>query len=83
MTQLAALLAVAAVNDYQVMLGAALTVGLPDDEQHIQRFLSSNCFGDHVSRAGLDVPTRELLTFAMLAALGGCEPSSNATSPPT
>ena len=28
MTQLAALLAVAAVNDYQVMLGAALTVGV-------------------------------------------------------
>ena len=46
----------------------------PDDEQHIQRFLSANCFGDHVARAGIDLPTRELLTFAMLAALGGCEP---------
>jgi 4-carboxymuconolactone decarboxylase len=46
----------------------------PPDEQHIQRWLSANCFGDHLTRTGLDVPTRELLTFAMLASLGGCEP---------
>jgi 4-carboxymuconolactone decarboxylase len=45
----------------------------PDDEQHVQRYLSANCFGDYVARAGIDVPTRELLTFAMLASLGGCE----------
>jgi 4-carboxymuconolactone decarboxylase len=60
------------------IVGAERVEGLyanaPDDEQHIQQFLSANCFGDHVSRTGLDVPTRELLTFAMLAALGGCEP---------
>jgi 4-carboxymuconolactone decarboxylase len=43
------------------------------DEQHIQRFLSANCFGDHLTRTGIDVPTREL-TFAMLVALGGCDP---------
>lgn len=46
----------------------------PADELHIQRFLSANCFGDHVTRNGLDVKARELLTFSMLAALGGCEP---------
>jgi 4-carboxymuconolactone decarboxylase len=46
----------------------------PADEQHIQRLLSANCFGDHVSRGGLDLATRELLTFSMLVALGGCEP---------
>ena len=46
----------------------------PDDLMHIQRFLSANCFGDHYTRAGVDVPTRELLTFAMLVSLGGCEP---------
>jgi 4-carboxymuconolactone decarboxylase len=46
----------------------------PADEQHIQRYLSGNCFGDHVSRAGLDLRTRELLTFAMLVSLGGCDP---------
>lgn len=46
----------------------------PDDEQHIQRLLSENCFGDHYTRGGLDLPTRELLTFAMLVAHGGCDP---------
>ena len=52
----------------------ALYASAPPDEQHIQRWLSANCFGDHLTRTGLDVPTRELLTFAMLASLGGCEP---------
>lgn len=46
----------------------------PDDQQHIQRFLSANCFGDHVARSGLDVPMRELLTFSFLVAHGGCDP---------
>jgi 4-carboxymuconolactone decarboxylase len=46
----------------------------PADALHFQRYLSGNCFGDHVSRAGLDLRTRELLTFAMLVSLGGCDP---------
>ena len=46
----------------------------PTDQAHIQRFLSANCFGDHYTRTGIDVPTRELLTFSMLVSLGGCEP---------
>lgn len=46
----------------------------PADELHIQRWLSSNCFGDHYTRGGLDVPTRELLTFVMLVAHGDCDP---------
>jgi 4-carboxymuconolactone decarboxylase len=46
----------------------------PTDQRHIQRFLSANCFGDHWTRSGLDTRTRELLTFSMLAALGGAEP---------
>lgn len=46
----------------------------PVDQTHIQRFLSANCFGDYYTRNGLDLRTRELLTFAILAALGGCEP---------
>ena len=33
----------------------------------------ANCFGDYVARSGLDLRTRELLTFAMLVALGGCD----------
>jgi 4-carboxymuconolactone decarboxylase len=45
----------------------------PTDQAHIQDFLSGNCFGDHWTRTGLDIPTRELLTFALLTALGGCE----------
>ena len=53
---------------------ALMYASAPADEQHIQRLLSANCFGDHVSRGGLDLATRELLTFSMLAALGGCEP---------
>ena len=37
-------------------------------------FLSANCFGDHYTRTGIDIKTRELLTFSMLVAMGGCEP---------
>ncbi|MEY9963474.1 4-carboxymuconolactone decarboxylase [Streptacidiphilus sp. MAP12-16] len=150
MTQLAAMIAIGAVAEYRVMLGAALTVGVtpvqakeivyqavpyagmarvfdflhatntvltehgvelpldgqstttpatraadglavqkkivgdqavdamyanaPADLRHIQELLSANCFGDHYTRTGIDVPTRELLTFAMLAALGGADP---------
>ena len=46
------------------------------DEAHFQRFLSANCFGDHYTRIGIDVRTRELLTFAMLISMGGCEPQA-------
>ena len=46
------------------------------DEAHFQRFLSANCFGDHYTRTGIDVRTRELLTFAMLISMGGSEPQA-------
>jgi 4-carboxymuconolactone decarboxylase len=46
----------------------------PKDELHIQKHLSANCFGDYYTRTGLDLKMRELLTFATLASLGGCEP---------
>jgi 4-carboxymuconolactone decarboxylase len=45
----------------------------PADQMHIQHFLSANCFGDHYTRTGIDVPARELLTLSMLVSLGGCE----------
>ena len=45
----------------------------PPDQPHIQHYLSANCFGDYLTRTGLDLKTRELLTLAMLASLGGCE----------
>ena len=50
----------------------------PEDQIHIQKYLSANCFGDYVTRNGLDVKTRELLTFSMLVSLGGCEPQVKA-----
>ena len=48
----------------------------PADELHIQHLLSANCFGDHYTRGGVDLKTRELLTFATLVSLGGCEPQA-------
>ena len=53
-----------------------LYASAPDDEGHFQRLLSTNCFGDYYTRGGIDVRTRELLTFAMLVSLGGCEPQA-------
>ena len=46
----------------------------PDGQKPVQRLLSANCFGDYQTRTGLDVKTRELLTFSILLSLGGCEP---------
>ena len=46
----------------------------PKNQVHIQRFLSDNCFGDFYTRNGLDVKTRELITFSILISQGGCEP---------
>jgi 4-carboxymuconolactone decarboxylase len=46
----------------------------PANQLHIQKYLSANCFGDYVARNGIDLQTRELLTFSMLLSLGGCEP---------
>jgi 4-carboxymuconolactone decarboxylase len=46
----------------------------PEDERHISRYLAVNCFGDYVSRKGLDLKTRELVTVCLLASQGGCEP---------
>ena len=45
----------------------------PEDLKHIQDYLSAYCFGDIYTRGGLDTPMRELLTFSVLCALGGCE----------
>jgi len=62
------------------IVGAEVVVAMyasaPADELHIQEYLSANCFGDHYTRTGLDLPTRELLTFAMLISMGGCEPQA-------
>ena len=46
----------------------------PANQIHIQKYLSANCFGDYLTRKGIGIRTRELLTFSMLLSLGGCEP---------
>lgn len=46
----------------------------PENQKHIQQYLSDNCFGDFLTRGVLDVKTRELVTFSLLVSLGGCEP---------
>ncbi len=45
----------------------------PENQIHIQKYLSANCFGDYYTRTGLDIGARELLTFSMLLSLGGCD----------
>ncbi len=51
----------------------AMYAAASEDVVHLQRYLSANCFGDYVARAGIDLKTRELLTFSMLVALGGAD----------
>lgn len=51
----------------------AMRAAAPENQKHMQDYLSANCFGDYVSRGGLDAKVRELLTFSMLLTLGGCE----------
>lgn len=48
----------------------------PENLKHIQNYLSAMCFGDFYTREGLDLKTRELLTFIMLISLGGAEPQA-------
>jgi 4-carboxymuconolactone decarboxylase len=45
----------------------------PEGQEHIQDYLSANCFGDYYTRTGLDIKTRELLTYSMLISMGGTE----------
>ena len=45
----------------------------PKDLLHIQEYLSANCFGDYITRNGLDIKTREMVTLSFLIVLGGTE----------
>lgn len=45
----------------------------PENQLHIQKYLSANCFGDYLTRSGLDIKTRELITYSMLISMGGAE----------
>ncbi|WP_233712827.1 MULTISPECIES: carboxymuconolactone decarboxylase family protein [unclassified Helicobacter] len=58
------------------LFGAAIDKGnasAPADVKHIRHFLSANCFGDYYTRSGLSLEFRELLTFVILASLGGAD----------
>lgn len=48
----------------------------PEELRHMQDYLSAHCFGDFYTRSGLDLPTRELITFCAICCLGGCEPQA-------
>ena len=45
----------------------------PQNQLPIQKYLSANCFGDYLTRSGLNIKTRELLTYSMLISMGGVE----------
>ncbi|MFV0559564.1 MAG: carboxymuconolactone decarboxylase family protein [Enterococcus sp.] len=46
----------------------------PKETQHINKWLTDNCFGDYYTRTGLNYRQREMITFCFLAAQGGCDP---------
>lgn len=52
----------------------AMRESASEDTRHIQDYLSAWCFGDFYTRGGIPIEQRELLTFCILCALGGCEP---------
>lgn len=56
----------------------AMRAAAPENQKNIQDYLSAYCFGDFYTRKGLSIPERELLTFAILCAQGGCEPQVKA-----
>lgn len=73
---LGSLIASQSQSEYRVMVGDmidAMYRDSPEDLIHIRKYLSANCFGDFYTRKGLDIKTRELLTFSMILSLGGCE----------
>ena len=52
----------------------AMRASAPPRQRPILRdHLSAFCFGDLYTRTGLDLKTRELLTFCIIASLGGCD----------
>ena len=50
----------------------------PEDQAFMQDYLSAYCFGDTYTRNGLELETRELLTFVAIISMGGCDPQARA-----
>lgn len=52
----------------------AIRKNTPQSQRHLLRsMLSTFCFGDMHTRRGLDLRTREILTFCIISSLSGCE----------
>ncbi len=45
----------------------------PAGQEHIVNFMAEYCFGYFYSRNGIDPQHRELITFCLIAAMGGCD----------
>ena len=46
----------------------------PSGLKNVNYWLAGNCFGDYYTRKGLNDRQREIITFCILSAQGGCEP---------
>lgn len=51
----------------------AMRANAPAEQRFVQDALSAYCFGDTYTRGGLDLPTRELLTWVGIISLGGAD----------
>lgn len=51
----------------------AMIENTPEGQERFNDFLSAYCFGDFYTREALSNQDRELITFCILATLGGCE----------
>lgn len=51
----------------------AMIDNTPKGQERFNDFLAGYCFGDFYTRDALDDQDRELITFCVLATLGGCE----------
>ena len=51
----------------------AMIENAPEGQERFNDFLAGYCFGDFYTRDALSHQDRELITFCMLATLGGCE----------
>lgn len=54
--------------------GRAVVEGLRDVSSDLGDFIVEFAYGDVIGRPGLSLRERELITIAMLGAMGGCEP---------
>lgn len=56
----------------------AMRANAPAEQAFIQDVLSAWCFGDTYTRGGIDLATRELLTWVCIISMGGADPQAKA-----